>query len=220
MQAGWVWDLFFERVESVEEPQQSAVVTLHVYDLSSTFVHVNTACRAWGGFGAFHVGVEVHDLEWTFSADCGVSHQKPLEPWGTHVFRESLEIGSTNMSAEEVHNLCFMMWKKWKPASYELYTRNCCHFADALCIELGVGSIPDWTNNLAKGLGVLSKGVGELTYLPRLVCDVFASQTQEDETAQSGRMLSPTTRRASLQNAKLDLQEMLSPSSRASLGGA
>ncbi|CAE7641900.1 desi2 [Symbiodinium sp. CCMP2592] len=38
---------------------------------------------------------------------------------------------------------------KWSGPSYNVFRRNCCHFADEVCEILGVGNIPEWTYRLA-----------------------------------------------------------------------
>jgi len=141
--------------------------TLHIYDLCGELVIPNTIGRALGT-GAFHVGVEVYGEEWTFNAGDGVTKHMPKKCWGSHVYRESIQMGTTELSRQDVHNLCFRMWKRWKAPCYNLYSRNCCHFADSLCINLGVGPMPTWLNSLASGLAAVSE-----VSLSRLLSGLF-----------------------------------------------
>jgi len=224
--SSWLWNMIFE------EPRQdeAKLVLLHVYDLSAEFVYPNVLCKQLG-FGAFHVGVEVHGQEWTFSKGCGVSRQKPKTPWGTHVYRETIEMGYTRMSPHDVHNLCFRLWKRWKPAEYEIYTKNCCHFADQFCIDLGVGPIPSWVNNLAGGLATLSRGTETLTSVPGWIWGLFLEDAAVDESSGGKSNQSTYTRPgpqhpqqlrpANPRNArKLPASSRASLSSMAAMGGA
>lgn len=158
------------------------VVTLHIYDLSPSFVYPNTVGRALGT-GAFHVGVEIYGNEWTFTGSDGVIRTKPKREWGTHVYRESLEMGRTKLSESEVKNLCLRMRKRWRAPNYELYTRNCCHFSNELCINLSVGPIPTWLTSLAGGLATLSETAQELPSMGGFFYSAFPG----GQTASSGQ---------------------------------
>merc|ERR1719401_1782300 len=48
---------------------------------------------------------------------------------------------------------------QWRGEDYDLLRHNCCHFADALCVALGVGHIPFWVTNLAGAGASLEHGV-------------------------------------------------------------
>jgi hypothetical protein len=39
----------------------------------------------------------------------------------------------------------------WPGASYDLLTRNCCHFCEDMAARLGVGPVPGWLNRFAQG---------------------------------------------------------------------
>lgn len=132
-------------------------VLLHVYDVSqhSSIQWLNSVfaneCSPVKFGGMFHVGVEVYGREWMFgySADgCGIAHTGPLS-YGMHHFRETINMGSTELSASEVACVVHALRRAFPGLSYHLTQRNCCHFADALCQGLGVGSIPAWICRLA-----------------------------------------------------------------------
>jgi len=127
-------------------------VTLHVYDLGvGREMQVMNTVLSRFGTGAFHCGVEVYGREWSFqysSKGTGVFQVAPKK-CNHHTYRESVSMGSTTLSEEEVFRLLDRLQRDWPARSYEVLTRNCCHCCDFLCRALGVGPIPAWTTNLA-----------------------------------------------------------------------
>lgn len=126
-------------------------VRLHVYDLGRT-----PLSRLQNYFnkdyGAFHTGVEIFGHEWSFGRmkgdQTGVLPCVPKEDPG-HAYRETIEMGRTNLSAKEFEQLIHRLSREWHGQSYHLLTRNCHHFSDCLLQELGVGRLPQWCNALA-----------------------------------------------------------------------
>lgn len=130
-----------------------ARVMLHIYDVThlATIKGINEVLLPMG-FGAFHAGVEAYGTEWSF-AKCtvggsGVFRCVPRQAPG-HMYRETLDMGSTELSQEETWALGRGMSEEWSSDSYDLLRRNCCHFSDELCRQLGVGSMPEWVSGLA-----------------------------------------------------------------------
>merc|ERR1712217_469275 len=66
-----------------------------------------------------------------------------------HTFRETLSMGYTAYSPEEVVRIIHDMGKTWTGGSYDLLTRNCHSFSDELCRRLGCQGLPPWVNALA-----------------------------------------------------------------------
>lgn len=135
-------------------------VLLHIYDVSQEenvhklnkyLAHKRNPLK-FGG--VFHAGVEVNGLEWSFGQTCtdtmpGVSCCEPTEH-PAHRFRQTVTLGNTPLSAEEISDLIFQLIEAWPGDSYELLRRNCCHFADDFCRQLDVGGIPRWVHRLAR----------------------------------------------------------------------
>mmetsp|Transcript_59848 Transcript_59848/g.175593 ORF Transcript_59848/g.175593 Transcript_59848/m.175593 type:complete len:178 (+) Transcript_59848:68-601(+) len=149
----------------ISEPARPAPVYLHVYDLgcSGEMQTLNMLLSAVGS-GAFHCGVEVHGKEWSFNATTrgsGVFTSQPRE-CPAHSYRTSVLMGHTMFSDEEVKTMCSVLRAEWKGPSYDMLTKNCCHFCDIFCRKLGVGPIPFWTTNLA-GAGATVKNVYKST---------------------------------------------------------
>lgn len=146
-------------------------VRVNIYDVGTSGGSsvLNSLLRPMGA-GAFHCGVEVYGLEWSFSDAAGPARQDSLLRSGIfsswpkkckgHRFKESMEIGFTAKSEVQVLMLISKMEEKWPLSSYDVLSKNCCHFADELCVQLGVGHIPPLLMKLAE-LGASLVGMGQ-----------------------------------------------------------
>jgi hypothetical protein len=125
--------------------------------------------------GAFHAAVEVCDLgkEWSYGAThrgSGVFSDSP-RGCAEHDYRQSVSMGRTTLTAEEVADVLTALKAEWGGASYTLLTHNCCHFCDRLCRELKVvwkrkeGPIPAWLLRLAE-TGSSFSSIGKRLYAP------------------------------------------------------
>ncbi|CAJ1342015.1 unnamed protein product, partial [Effrenium voratum] len=131
---------------------QAERVFVRVYDLGNTFLTrwPNMVAKE---YGAFHSGVEVYGMEWSFgmtpdSWSTGVAANLPGHH-PDHRFRETLSMGCTNLSQGQVAEIIKEMTIEWKGRTYDVLTRNCHHFSDELCRKLGVAPLPSWVNQLA-----------------------------------------------------------------------
>ena len=144
-------------------------VLLNIYDLgdSKTIQRLNVVLKSMGS-GAYHAAVQVYGQEWSFG---GLSIDDPVEegfetgiwscrPQGSrqHSYRESLDMGHTALSHVQVLEVIQDMMYEWPMNSYQILRRNCCHFCEALCKQLGVGPVPSWVLNLA-GVGASLENV-------------------------------------------------------------
>lgn len=141
-------------------------VYLQVYDLlEGTLQATNKITSKLLGMGAFHAGVDVHGEEWYFACDAGIVACEPKSNT-CHAFRETLELGTTGMSKREVVRLVERWREVWTADSYDLLSRNCCHFAHAFSLALGTGPVPAWLNraahtgDLARRIAGTSWGLG------------------------------------------------------------
>lgn len=140
------------KVATAPGRQQAERVFVRVYDLGNTFLTrwPNAVAK---GYGAFHSGVEVYGMEWSFgmTADnwsTGVAANLPGHH-PDHCFRETLSMGCTSLSKGQVTEIIREMTLEWKGRTYDVLSRNCHHFSDELCRRLGVAPLPDWVNKLA-----------------------------------------------------------------------
>ncbi|CAE7877477.1 unnamed protein product [Symbiodinium sp. KB8] len=161
-----------ERAPSVEETP----VKLNIYDvttnptvqwINSLFANQYSPVK-FGGI--FHVGVQIGSREWAFGykpSGTGVFWTPPLFP-GQHHFRETIDMPPTTLSRTEIAEVMTSLEIKWSGPSYNVFRRNCCHFADEVCEILGVGNIPEWTyRHLDTKLSHLFSTVGVMFLLTR-----------------------------------------------------
>merc|ERR1711972_688269 len=103
------------------------------------------------GYGAFHTGVEVYRKEWCFGKTLdGSTGIRAIRPGDCleHDYRESIFMGFTRFNEKEVAAILQEMSIAWSGESYDILTRNCHHFSEALCEKLNVSSPPAWVNTL------------------------------------------------------------------------
>ncbi|KAH8055928.1 PPPDE putative peptidase domain-containing protein [Aureococcus anophagefferens] len=81
----------------------------------------------------------------------GRLHERPLDAYGAS-HRSRVPMGRCGLDARAIERRLARLVALWQGNTYALLTRNCCHFCDALCAELGVGPIPAWVNGLARSV--------------------------------------------------------------------
>lgn len=151
---------WWEDVQTWMSPKakEGLPVWLHIYDVSQSegiqklnwFLANKNAPVKLGG--VFHAGVEVNGLEWSFgfcAKKTGVTCTKP-RTHREHRYRQTVELNSTTLHPDEIAHLISELIEEYPGDGYDLLRRNCCHFADDLCVRLGVGSIPGWVYRLAR----------------------------------------------------------------------
>jgi len=135
-------------------------VWLHIYDLGPLSKWMNSWSDKESGYGAFHCGIEVLGVEWSFQAmiDCETEemtgimcHTPKSHP--RHVYKESVFLGGSPMCANEVCNVLARLERDWPARSYHFLSHNCTDFAEALALGLKVPTtFPKWAHGLAKGI--------------------------------------------------------------------
>lgn len=139
----------------VFELQREARVRLNVYDAADDRrVQVANALFRAVGAGAYHAGVEVYGLEWSFGGTfdrgaTGVFSCTPKQSPSAGRFLEAINLGGTEMSQDEVLEATVKLEREWLGEDYDLVSRNCCHFCRRLLQVLGAGPMPAWVTNLA-----------------------------------------------------------------------
>lgn len=168
---------------SLRKSEENTVM-LRIYDVMGAEVvsGLNSLCRVIGT-GAFHAGVEVYGLEWSFgfSEDgSGVFSCTPGE-CGGHSYREAVCMGETPLQEEDVMVLLSTLAQDWPGSDYDILRRNCCHFSDALCRRLEVGQIPGWVTNLAGAGAKVEAGLRNAVSNVRAAAVVTAAKAMEIE---------------------------------------
>lgn len=136
-------------------------VVLHVYDVTNsgsektnnTILQINRIFKDRIGLGGiFHSAIQVYgDEEWSFGfceQGSGVFGCPPGKN-PMYTYRECIVLGETNCSILKVKQILREMSREWPGNSYDLLSKNCNHFCDALCERLGVQKLPAWVNRFA-----------------------------------------------------------------------
>lgn len=114
----------------------------------------------------YHTGVEVLGAEYVFGGGdttfSGVTLQRPrIPPLGSGwTFYQTVDIGPLQGSRDESLRAIAELRSDFPASSYDLVSRNCNHFSDALCQRLCGHGIPTWVNRLANLGGAVRGAVG------------------------------------------------------------
>jgi len=147
-------------VEALEDDGPGMPVHLNIYDVShkDSVQWLNAVFAHWLAplkfGGAFHAGVEVGGLEWSFGSTKretlpGISCVLPRSDQQHH-FRQTVYLGKTQMPMERIVSTITDLIEDYPGGAYDVLRLNCCHFADDFARRLGVGPIPAWVHRLAR----------------------------------------------------------------------
>jgi len=164
-------DRFTHRPRCPSFSQTPVPVMLNVYwQRNVAFDEHGRAVRRLGGgdltwgkkflkdvLGVYHVGIEVHNIEYTFgnyrapssraigSALSGVCSHEPRRPGPHCVFKQAVPMGTTSIPAGQVEDICASLGDgEWARSSYNRIHHNCVDFSRTLASRLGVSDIPLW----------------------------------------------------------------------------
>jgi PPPDE putative peptidase domain len=134
----------------------STNIVLNVYDVSTPQdPALIPSINSWigvGGLGVFHSGVEIGGVEYCFGghedSSTGVFQIEPRTAPDAR-FRQAIHIGECSLDWRGLRRVLDSYSDGWSGNSYNLLTRNCNHYSDALCFELTGARIPGWVNRLA-----------------------------------------------------------------------
>jgi hypothetical protein len=145
----------------------STQVILNIYDLSN-----QNSWFYWCGVGVYHSGVEVHGVEYAYGGHeydvSGIFATNPRDAPGPVLFRESVVVGETSLTPQQVQQAVQELGQEYKGNRYHLLQRNCNHFSDHLCVKLTGMHPPVWVNRLA-GLAVMLHCLLPVAWVPPLV---------------------------------------------------
>eukprot|EP01062_Namystynia_karyoxenos_P067627 TRINITY_DN6162_c0_g1_i1.p1 TRINITY_DN6162_c0_g1~~TRINITY_DN6162_c0_g1_i1.p1 ORF type:complete len:276 (+),score=47.73 TRINITY_DN6162_c0_g1_i1:102-929(+) len=133
-----------------ESEVMRAAVVLNVYDESPC---VNwLLCRVGLG-GIYHSGVEIGNVEYAYGGgpgdQTGVWRQFPRQPpVGYARLKASVPMGFTVIPQQRFDQMLARLERVYTRSSYDVVSRNCHHFASALCMRLVGRSVPDWVTDV------------------------------------------------------------------------
>lgn len=141
------------------KPRTGSKVCLNIYNLNGMMEFMNHFVLQSQQMGIFHCGVEAHSHEWSFvfilndgtmrnPLETGVIQCKPRSS-PHYTFSESIDLGWTDLSAEQTQRKVLNLSVDWTANSYHVTRRNCLCFAEVLVEELGLGPhFPKWIKNV------------------------------------------------------------------------
>lgn len=127
-----------------------AEVSLIIYELpGSSSLHSLTEGAGLGG--AYHVGVAVYWLEWSFGwcAEGSGVYMVHIGKNSLGTFKEKVPLGRTSHTPGAVVAILQELRDSWPGTSYDLLQRNCAHFSVDLVRRLDVESPPGWLDSLS-----------------------------------------------------------------------
>lgn len=118
------------------------VVYLNVYDL------VDNQYLFPLGLGAYHSGVQLGSLEYTYAGGSGVYTMDPRSAPGA-VFRESIEMGKFQGTSAQLDAILMELRALFSPNDYHILKQNCNTFAEQFVWKLCTVRIPGYVNRMA-----------------------------------------------------------------------
>jgi len=165
----------------VNDETTGAPVRLNVYHLNDSWRQSNQISNQLFGIGgAFHAGIEVHGFEWSYG-DEGVTCSEP-RTHQVHVFHESIPLGDTDLSCDDVLFLIEELQVEWRGEDYHLLENNCCNFSDALSQELVGESVPDWVLRFPAIASQAAAHLEDVIDVKRLVQDLTPHEDEMSPT--------------------------------------
>jgi len=119
------------------------MIILNIYDLSPA-----NDCLHPVGFGVYHSGVEILGTEYSFASGSGIFEYSPKEAPPAK-FRESIELGAYEGGSGELRSVISDLRRDFGPYEYNVVTKNCNSFSNALVWSLLGRQIPSYVNRLA-----------------------------------------------------------------------
>lgn len=157
----------------VDELDELGAVVLNVYDVTQqrAIEAFNNATYILGA-GAYHVGIEVHGQEWSYGGGDKGTGVMQAEPrcHSLHRYRGAVRLGVTAYTKEEVTQIIFQLAGGWLAIDYNVFSKNCVHFAQAFVARLGVEDLPDWVGRLTRVLGRFVSPIGSSFACSRTQC--------------------------------------------------
>lgn len=138
-----------EAISALDLPREPVI--LNIYDMFWTNDYTANV-----GVGVYHSGLEVYGREYAYGGHpfpfSGVFDIRPRESkelGEQFKFKESLHLGYTDFTDQEVEKILEELGKEFRGDKYHLMNRNCNHFTGSFSQILTGRDIPAWVNRLA-----------------------------------------------------------------------
>lgn len=126
--------------EAEQPTDQGTDVWVHIYHCDPYTGFLNRMVLQQAEIGIYHAGVEVYGEEFSFQyyedtwnnpQVSGVMRCVPRR-MPDYEYQESVNLGPTSLTQEEVDGLLIVLRAEWPACSYHLIHRNCLSFAESL----------------------------------------------------------------------------------------
>ncbi|KAI8378903.1 PPPDE putative peptidase domain-containing protein [Blakeslea trispora] len=129
-------------------------VYVNVYDMIQSNYITQFGYYALG-VGIFHSGVEIEGKEYCFGGHevpnvTGVFVVEPKIGIPELTLKQTFDMGTTNLTAQEIEELLVRISDEYVGTSYNLLSRNCNHFTEDFVARLTHRSLPSWINRAAR----------------------------------------------------------------------
>lgn len=139
------------RPELAVPAERRSPVRINIYDLSTRNKSLKRV-----GFGIYHVGVVVFEIEWSFGESLEHTNGTGLfccQPGTAGAITRTMFLGDTTLSPMQVDTILHRLENEWPSRGYHILHRNCNHFAQCFCNHLSTIEplrIPAWCNRAAR----------------------------------------------------------------------
>lgn len=132
---------------------------------------------------SYSIPFSIDGREYTFASEAGIFHHDPKNV-PTAKFRETISMGVYNGTTKDLEITIDELKRSFQGSDYNVLTKNCNCFAEALVQKLLGKSIPGYVNRMAE--------IG--SYFSCLLPPSITNQAPVDSTQESNNLLVPSSK--------------------------